>query len=223
MEFRHEWKHVITEADRIAIRQRMGAVGRPDIHGQGGKYQVRSLYFDNLRDKALQEKLNGVSRREKFRIRLYDLDDRVIHLECKRKMAGLGHKDSCALTADEAHAIQHGQTDWMARDERMLVRELHHKMRTQGLLPRTLVDYTREAFVYPAGNVRVTLDHHIRTGLHRTDLLDPRCPTVPVPGDPILLEVKWDGFLPDVIRDVIQLDGVRSTAFSKYAACRMYD
>ena len=223
MEFRHEWKHVITEADRIAIRQRMGAVGRPDIHGQGGKYQVRSLYFDNLRDKALQEKLNGVSRREKFRIRLYDLDDRVIRLECKRKVAGLGHKDSCTLTADEAHAIQRGQTDWMARDERTLVRELHHKMRTQGLLPRTLVDYTREAFVYPAGNVRVTLDHHIRTGLHRTDLLDPRCPIVPVPGDPILLEVKWDGFLPDVIRDVIQLDGVRSTAFSKYAACRMYD
>ena len=223
MEVRHEWKHLITAADRIAVRQRMGAVGQPDGHGQNGKYLVRSLYFDNLQDKALQEKRNGISRREKFRIRLYDLDDSLIRLECKRKTAGLGHKDSCLLTADETRSILAGDTGWMAQDPRPLVRELRKKMQTQGLRPRTLVDYTREAFVYPAGNVRVTLDYGIRTGLGRTDLLDPTCPTVPVPGDPILLEVKWDAFLPAVIRDMIQLEGVRSTAFSKYAACRMYD
>ena len=223
MEFRHEWKHVITAADRIAVRQRMSAVGRPDIHGQEGKYLVRSLYFDDPRDKALREKLSGISRREKFRIRCYDLNYGVIHLECKRKMAGLGRKDSCDLTAREVDFIQNGQLAWMAEDDRPLVRELYHKMRTQGLRPKTLVDYTREAFVYPAGNVRVTLDYDIRTGLGRTDLLDPRVPTLPIPGDPILLEVKWDNFLPGVIRDVIQLEGVRSTAFSKYAACRMYD
>ena len=46
--------------------------------------------------------------------------------------------------------------------------------------------------------------------------------TVPVPGDPLLLEVKWGAYLPDVIRDAVQLPGRRTEAFSKYAACRRY-
>lgn len=223
MNVRQEWKHVIFPADRIVVRQRMGIICKPDSHGTNGKYAVRSLYFDNLQDKALREKLGGLSRREKFRIRCYDLDYSLIRLECKRKIGGLGHKDSCQLSADEVAAIGQGRLEWMARDHRALVRELYCKMRTQGLQPRTLVDYTREAFVYAPGNVRVTLDYDIRTGLGCTDLLDPHCPTIPIPRDPILLEVKWDAWLPDVIRDALQLEGVRTTAFSKYAACRAYD
>lgn len=223
MDYRHEWKHIITAADRIALRQRLQAVCKPDRHGTNGRYLVRSLYFDNLQDKALREKLEGVSRREKFRIRCYDHDHTFIRLECKRKLAGLGHKDSCPLSTQEVQAIGQGELQWMVQDERTLVQELYSKMRTQGLQPRTLVEYTREAYLFPAGNVRVTLDYDIRTGLGCTDLLDRDCPTVAVPDDPILLEVKWDAFLPDIIRDAIQLEDVRTTAFSKYAACRRYD
>ena len=85
------------------------------------------------------------------------------------------------------------------------------------------MDYTREPFVFAPGNVRVTLDHGIRTGMSCTDFLDPDCVTVPIEGSPCILEVKWDNYLPDVIRDMIQLEGRQSGAFSKYAACRMYD
>lgn len=53
------------------------------------------------------------------------------------------------------------------------------------------MDYTREAFTFPAGNVRVTLDYDIRTGLDCTAMLDTGCVTVPVPGEPAILEVKW--------------------------------
>ena len=95
-------------------------------------------------------------------------------------------------------------------------------MRTQGLKPKTIVDYTREPFVFAPGNVRVTLDYHIRTGLGCTDFLDPSCVTVPIRDDPIILEVKWDSFLPSVIRDIVQIPGTHTSAFSKYAACRIY-
>lgn len=96
-------------------------------------------------------------------------------------------------------------------------------MRNLGLKPAVIVDYTREPFVYPAGNVRVTFDYDIRTGLKNVDFLNPDCVTVPVPDSPIILEVKWDGFLPSVIRDAVQLTGRRTGSYSKYAACRMYD
>ena len=94
-------------------------------------------------------------------------------------------------------------------------------MRTQRLRPKTIVDYTREPYVYPAGNVRVTLDYDIRTGLRCPDFLSPGI-TIPAGDAPIILEVKWDAFLPSVIRDAIQLEGRHTSSFSKYAQCRIY-
>jgi hypothetical protein len=222
MEFRHEWKHEINASDLIALRQRLRAVASPDPHAVDGKYLIRSLYFDNPADRALREKLDGVSRREKFRIRCYDRNTDVIHLEKKSKLGGLGSKQSACLTAEEAQAIVDGQIDWMMDSDRPLVWELYSKMRTQGLRPKTIVDYTREPFVYAPGNVRVTFDYNIRTGLSCTDFLNPNCVTIPAGDAPIILEVKWDAYLPDVIRDAVQLTGRRTSAFSKYAQCRIY-
>ena len=222
MEFRHEWKIEISKGDLLTIRQRLRAVTTPDPHAIDGRYEIRSLYFDNLRDKALREKLDGVNRREKFRIRCYNGDLSLIHLEKKSKVIGLCRKESADLTAEEVRAIVDGDLDWMAAADRPLVRELYTKMRSQGLQPRTIVDYTREPFIFGPGNVRVTLDYNIRTGLACTDFLNPACVTIPAGDAPIILEVKWDQFLPDIIRDIIQLDGRHAAAFSKYAACRIY-
>ena len=221
-DFRHEWKHEVSFADRLTLRARLRAVCQADGHAVDGRYFIRSLYFDNLDDKALREKLDGVDRREKFRIRYYNLDPSLIHLEKKSRRNGLGAKAMAELSAVEAQAIVDGDLDWMPASGQPLVQELYSKMRAQGLRPRTIVDYTREPFVYAPGNVRVTLDYGIRTGLGCTDFLNPDCVTVPA-GDPVtILEVKWDAYLPDVIRDAVQLEGRRSAPFSKYAACRSF-
>ena len=220
--YRHEWKHEISYADLLAIRQRLRAVAECDPHAENGRYLIRSLYFDNLSDKALREKIDGVNLREKFRIRYYNGDPSVIHLEKKSKRAGLGTKYSAELTKDEAQSIVDGELDWMMASGRPLVQELYCKMRYQGLRPKTIVDYTREPFIYRPGNVRVTFDYDIRTGLSCTDFLNPDCVTIPAGDAPILLEVKWDAFLPSVIRDAVQTPGRRVEAFSKYAQCRIY-
>ena len=110
----------------------------------------------------------------------------------------------------------------MMDSDRPLLQELYTKMTVQGLRPKTIVDYTREPFVYAPGNVRVTLDYDIRTGLGCTDFLNPNAITIPAGDAPIILEVKWDEYLPSVIRDAVQLNSVRTTAFSKYAICRIY-
>lgn len=206
----------------LIIRQRLRAVCKPDEHTVNGRYHIRSLYFDTPFDRALREKIDGVNCREKFRIRYYNLDTSVIHLEKKSKRNGLGSKQSADLTAQEAQMIVDGQLDWMMNSDRPLVQELYSKMRTQQLAPKTIVDYIREPFIYAPGNVRVTLDYDIRTGLGCTDFLNPDCTMIAAGDSQIILEVKWDEFLPSVIRDVIQLDGCRTGAFSKYAACRIY-
>ena len=220
MEYRHEWKYQISYGDLLILRQRLQTIVQPDAHARNGSYHIRSLYFDTPSDTALREKLDGVSRREKFRIRYYDLDTSVIHLEKKSKWAGLGNKQSADLTKSQVQDLLDGKTDWM-KEAHPLVRELHAKMQTQLLAPRTIVDYVREPYIFAPGNVRVTLDYDIRTGSNCRDFLNPDCLTLPTE-QTILMEVKWDEFLPDIIRDAIALDGRRAAAFSKYAQCRMY-
>ncbi|MBO6134114.1 MAG: polyphosphate polymerase domain-containing protein [Lachnospiraceae bacterium] len=220
--YRHEWKHIISYADYLAIKSRMNAVAIPDPHAKDGKYLIRSLYMDNMNDKALREKVDGVNMREKFRIRYYNNDTSLIHLEKKSKTNGLGTKFSALLSHEEAQKIVDLDLDWMMDSERPLVKELYCKMISPGLRAKTIVDYTREPFIYAPGNVRVTLDYNIRTGLNCTDFLNPDCVTVPAGDAPIILEVKWDEFLPSVIRDAVQVPNRRVSAFSKYAQCRVY-
>lgn len=223
MVYRNEIKHEISAADKAAICASMRAVARPDPHaGPDGRYLIRSLYFDTPADKALREKLDGVSEREKFRIRFYNSDPSVMHLEKKVKRGGLGYKVSAPITAEEAQRIVDGDTDWMAVSGRGLIVELYAKMKSEGLRPKTIVDYTRTPFVYGPGNVRVTIDENIRTGLGCTDFLNPRCVTVPAGEPVILLEVKWDDYLPAVIRRAVAVKSRRGAAFSKYQTCRIY-
>ena len=222
MKYRHEWKHEINYADMLTIRTRLSAVMKRDEHAVNGVYHIRSLYFDSLSDKALREKIDGVNIREKFRIRFYNGDTSFIVLEKKSKINGLCAKKSCRITKGEAQKIVDGDLSWMTASGRPLCMELYSKMLSQGLKPKTIVDYTREPFVFAPGNVRVTIDYHIRTGAFRTDFLNPKTLTLPAGESPIILEVKWDEYLPDIIKDAVTVPGRQVCAFSKYEQCRIY-
>ena len=221
MIYRSEIKLEISPADKFAIVANLRAVAQPDPHAdENGQYRIRSLYFDNWRDTALREKIDGLNERQKFRMRMYQNGE--VHLEKKVKRGGLGYKIVEPLTRMEAGRIVRGDTMWMATSGRALLIELYSRMQAEGLKPKTIVDYLRTPFVYAPGNVRITIDEDIRTGLNCTDFLNPDCITIPA-GDPvILLEVKWDEYLPNNIRRAIQLHGRREGAFSKYQRCRMY-
>ena len=108
----------------------------------------------------------------------------------------------------------------MTKCEEPLVREFYLKIKQNGLRPKTIVDYIREPFIFGPGNVRITLDYNIRTGMTATDFLDASCVTVPIADHPYILEIKWDEYLPQIIRDITQLKTRNSSSFSKYAAVR---
>lgn len=223
MKGRHEIKHAINLTDYYVLRQRLGVMLKPDEHaGKDGVYHIRSLYFDTPEDTALREKLDGVRDRDKFRIRYYDEDTSFIQLEKKSKRGGLCIKTSVRLTKEEAQAIVDGDIKWMKNRREPLLKELYGHMLKDRLMPRTIVDYDRNPYVYAPGNVRVTLDHHIRTGLNCTDFLNPAAITIPACEDVIILEVKWDAFLPDLVKTAVQLNSRMASAFSKYAVCRAY-
>ena len=222
--YRHEYKHAINQLDYHTLRQRIRAVAAPDPNaGPDGRYHIRSLYFDNDDDMALREKLYGLPKREKYRIRIYNAGSGLIRLEKKSKAYGLCSKQSAALTKEQAEQILAGDVEWMAHAENAVLAEFYGKMGYRRLRPKALVDYWREAYIFPYGNVRITFDSDVRTGLYATGLFDCASPTVST-GEPgiLLLEVKYDEFLPDIIRDLIQTNTRRTAAFSKYAISRIY-
>ena len=222
MNYRHEIKHFISQADAVCIRKNLTAVASLDPHAQkDGCYRIRSLYFDDPRDTALWEKLDGVNERRKFRIRYYNGDLSYIVLECKQKRDNVGCKLQQRLTAQELERIMAGDTRWMVSSGKPLLITLYTEMKAKGLKPKCVVEYMRAPFVYDPGNVRVTIDWNIRTG-PPAQFMDPKGLTVPVEGNPMLLEVKWDEFLPGIIRRATALKSRGPTAFSKYAACRIY-
>ena len=125
LQYRHEIKHEITRSDMIAIRQGLRAVAQQDPHAKDGKYFIRSLYFDNIYDKALREKIDGVDRREKFRIRYYNDNTDLIHLEKKSKINSLCSKESATVTKEQVQRLLNGDYEWMPGTGNPLVTELY--------------------------------------------------------------------------------------------------
>jgi hypothetical protein len=223
--FRHELKYPVSISDYMALRSRLKLIMKPDPHtGPDGKYRIRSIYFDNSSDKALKEKIAGVAKREKFRIRYYNDDLSFITLEKKMKIDDLCLKYDATITVEECRKLLDGDTAWMIDHPEGPVRELYAKMNYQMLRPRVLVSYVREPYIYPPGNVRVTFDSEIRTSLYNRDFITGNISDISATDSPedMLMEVKYDAFLPEIIQDIIQGKGTRQGAFSKYGACRRF-
>lgn len=219
--YRHEYKYPITACDYEILKRRLATVMKLDRYaGPDGSYLIRSLYFDNYANKAYFEKVEGSNPRSKFRIRIYNCSDSIITLEKKVKNGELTQKLQARLTREEYDKIVRGDVDWMLHDGRGVVAELYAQMKAYSLRPKTLVEYVRTPFVYSAGNVRVTFDRDIRTGIYSDNLFDPT-PLVPT-GELDVLEVKYDAFLPDIIRYLISPVSRDRQSVSKYEICRKF-
>ncbi len=221
---RTELKHYITKSDYFLLRNRLKAVMNTDPHaGLDGTYIVRSVYFDNFDNKILQQKIIGLYKRDKYRIRLYNNDLQHINLEKKSKENNVCVKEKCSVSAEEYEKIRRDDIEWMAEDERDLIRELYMQMKLYQLKPINIVEYKREVFAYSYGNVRITFDSALKTSVRNNDLLNPRVHMVDSL-DPryVILELKYDEYLPDIIKDIAQIGNRRYLAVSKYVLSRLF-
>lgn len=221
---RHEYKHQISLREDLVLSQRLRKLFPRDKNASSnGTYRVTSLYFDTPYDNALREKLDGLNRREKFRLRYYGTDISFIRLEKKWKENGLCGKRSAQLTMEQVKKLLMGDSEYLLQSGNPLLIEFYSKLQGKGLRPKTIVAYDREAFLFAPGNVRITLDRALRTGLGSIDFLNPSLFHMKVMEQSTVLEVKYDAFLPDLVRMAVQVPGRQAAACSKYALCRRYD
>ncbi len=225
---RHELKFLITRTQYEVLHRTLTAAMRldPNAERNGGSYHIRSLYFDTVFDDALYDKIAGVKDRDKYRIRIYNLSDKGIFMECKTKVGNLISKRSAQIPRDLAEQLSSADPSGLENTKSGLLRDVYREMRTRLLHPVVIVDYEREAYLHPAEEVRITLDMRVRSGLNSIDLFNPHVPTVPVMDhDETILEVKFNRVLPPHLRDLLSFacpEAVQ-TAVSKYTRCRQYE
>ena len=222
---RHELKFFINEMQYQVLSRQLDRVLWRDPNGDvNNEYHIRSLYFDTIFNDAYFDKMDGDQNRDKYRIRIYNMRDTNIKLECKTKVGSLISKRSLGIPRDLAEQIIACDPTGLEQTRYGLLSDLYREMTCKLLRPVVIVDYVREAYLHPAEEVRITFDKQIRTGLYQTNMFNPNIPTYPVFDDPVeVLEVKYDEFLPTYMQAILSGITAQRSAVSKYTWCRRYE
>ena len=224
--YRHELKYVISDGEHEILARRLRNALKQDKYAKknGGEYLIRSLYYDDPFDTAVEEKTSGIQVRDKFRIRIYNYSDASIKLERKHKDGPYISKSSLLLSRNECEALLHDEYGFLLRRPEPFAQQMYGIIRTRHLEPKVLVDYTREAYVYPVEDVRITFDKNIRTAMRCTDIFNPDVPTYPATElmNSMILEIKFNRYLPTYVHTLVQLGASQHVAASKYIAARRY-
>lgn len=216
---RNELKYYIPKPFAVLLQKRLSHVLSYDSHAlNDGSYWITSLYFDDLFSSALNDKLDGIEKRTKYRIRYYNKNQDLIRLEKKRKDGQKSFKDATRLTLEQAQQLASGNA--VPSDDR-LIAEMNHLLCHRALRPSIFVEYRRRAFLYPAGNVRITLDDELTVSGFSQSLFKPCPPKIPVllQGS-VILEVKYDSIFPRHLSALLSDIPKINCAISKYANCR---
>lgn len=226
LSYRHEIKYYINYRDYTVLSNALRAVMTLDQNaGDDRMYHIRSLYFDDMYESALYQKVNGTDDRYKFRIRIYNYSKKTIKFEKKIKKGQFIAKRSILISCSEYDQIISGDIDFLLDRKEALAREIYLEMKNNRLRPRVLIDYHREAYVAPFEDVRITFDKDLRGGLSLTDIFNPNTPTMPMfEKGMMVMEVKFNRYLPEYIKGVLQnINAANKSAISKYVICRRFD
>lgn len=219
--YRVEDKYNCTEQQFTLLQQRLETVLRPDSNEGGPEgYRIISLYFDDFADSCLQDTVDGVNIRNKYRIRIYNDSLDVIKLEVKTKRDSRIMKWSRRITCEQMDSLMRGECiedDASMEDPATL---FNLAVKTRGLRPRVIVAYERKAYVYEPGNVRITFDRDVCAS-GQVELFGKKNISYDFLREyDKVLEVKYDEFIPDFLLQLLETGRMRQSAFSKYQLCR---
>ncbi len=217
---RHEFKYVLPLPLAETVKSRLSALLSFDSHYADGIYNVRSVYLDDMVSSAYYEKSAGVEKRQKIRVRYYDLDTSYIILEKKIKKGDLIMKRSSVIDEKVALSVVSGNYEPLLFSEDPFLRELYGELVAERYVPAVGVDYMRTAYVMPGTDIRITVDEKVAAFPPSDGFRHFDPPMISASAETAVLEVKYGQYFPTFI--ISALDGIplRREAFSKFAICR---
>lgn len=221
-ELRHELKYAITNSEYVYLRSKLKSLTKVDEHaGESGEYHIRSVYFDDWENSAFNEKEAGDFKRAKYRIRIYNKDDRLIRIELKEKFGSVTSKSSRIINREIYEQIINQRLLFTTVHGDPFLTDFYLAIKMKRMEPKVIVDYIREPYVYRFGNVRITFDKHLQAGINTVDIFSSKILLASSMelGD-MILEVKYDDMMPTAIHRNLELNHFQQLAISKYTLCR---
>jgi hypothetical protein len=219
---RHELKYFISPSEYEGLRRRIRPLLPLDRNSLGEEgYHIRSLYFDDMHERSLHEKNNGYFQRKKYRIRIYNISDKTIKLERKSKYNDYVAKESAPLTREQVEGILQGEYESLRSNDSSVSNDFYWDLRSGRMRPSVIVDYWREAYIETFSDTRITFDKELAAGLHDYNLFDDSIMTWHALNEPrMILEVKYNKYLPGSVSGLLQMSAHQRSTISKYVLCK---
>ncbi len=222
--YRHELKYFISFTNQRILAEILKSSLTLDPNGEGrpgNQYWIRSLYFDTLENSDFYDKEIGISTRKKIRIRLYDVKQEKVKIEIKNKFEQYMLKETASLSREDAKELIQGNKDILLKQNNVTLTRLYYLMTKDYYRPSLIVDYEREAYIGPIQNIRITFDKNIRVGTVDMDIFNPNLNLQPIFDEPtMVVEVKFNHFLPTWLKDILAAFHSDRYAISKYCLGR---
>ena len=212
---RSETKYLISRRDAMQIKEKLLAVMKPDSFSENGSYTVRSLYFDTPDLSDMFDKDLGAYSRRKIRLRIYDVNQENAKLELKEKRGSVQRKRSVWVTRAMCERLKNGDLSVLLNRGNEFLDEMYLLMTLNVYRPFIVVEYDRQAFCYEFGDVRITFDSDVRTSRSNLNLFDGDMQFASVYPD-VVMEVKYTGFFPEVLSDILSTVNPIRDSVSKY-------
>lgn len=217
---RSELKYWINYRDSVLLQAELSDLLMPDFYSQDGFYRVKSLYFDSINQIDYRQKFDGVERRKKIRMRIYDEDTEMIKLECKQKVGALQRKESLLIDRKEAIAYMEGDYGLLLDRPEETAWRLYSEMTLGCYRPVAVIEYDRCAYMYSEYNTRITLDRNVRSSEISLNLFDKNLPWIHTIEDAVILEVKFNEKLIEPIKRILAKYHLTNVSVSKYGSGR---
>jgi hypothetical protein len=199
----------------------------------GGEYTVRSIYFDTPDLACYYQKLAGVKRRNKVRLRGYnhEEDENRVFFEIKKKVDDPLYKNRASFSFEEAKAVLSGappdaffSADGKDAEALNNARRFLYHIHARQMQPIVTVIYEREPYQAilkdRLNDVRLTFDKNLRGVAYPTleNLFDEKRAHLFNP-EWYIMEVKFNLFLPSWTKAIVTTMGLKKGPASKYVIC----
>lgn len=219
--YRHELKFLLSQIEYENLKCLLAAVMNPDENARSGDgYYIRSLYFDTIADTDYAGKVTGISERKKIRLRIYDTGTDKVKLEIKNKYGDYSVKETATIRREDASELAVHNYQALLKYDDSVSGKAYHNFMLYYYMPKVIVDYDREAYMLPVENVRITFDKNVRAA-KASDLFCPSLPTVHLlPAGQVILEVKYNQYLPRHISSILSGVCMQRMSISKYCMAK---
>lgn len=180
---------------------------------EDGTYKIKTIYFDNYNKEIAIKKKLDINDVRKYRIRMYNDDDKNIFLERKTNVNGYILKKKEGIKKETVQNIIKGDIKELLEEEANLKTELYLNMNLKQIRPIFILQYERTAFTDEISKTRITIDKNIQSTTNCSKYFE----DIEGPyNDKYILEIKYETYIPDYIKSIMTSINGKQVTKSKF-------